>query len=76
MTLNEYIEQLIEFRDDNDAGDFEVIYGVDDEGNSFKYVHHDPSSGFMVDEEYLPNEPDFIDGYDESDLDNPVVCIN
>lgn len=77
-TLNEYIEGLIKFRDENNAGDIPVFYAKDSEGNGFDSIYFDPSIRYS-DEEY----EDFYCEEDYNDFDDldkkshkKIVIIN
>lgn len=83
MNLKQYIEQLSKFMDENNAGDMEVIYSMDDEGNGYYPVYFGPSVGhFNPDDHEWMNE-DSIEDWCEGDEfctedDYPInsVCIN
>lgn len=78
MDLNEYIEQLINFRDEDPKnGKLTVIYAKDDEGNGYQRVHYGPTSGIFEEDDdiFYSNEEDFEE-YDMSKDDINAVCIN
>lgn len=71
-TLDRYIEQLIQFRNEYpESADLPVFYSSDDEGNSFHAVNFEP--GFMVFEEVLPSFPEVST---DADKEPNAVVIN
>jgi len=77
MKLREYAEKIIDMLDE--YADLDVVYGADDEGNTFHRVVYHPSIGKLVD------DTDFIQ-YDVSEEDDKefwepgekptAICIN
>ena len=65
MTLNEYIQQLVAYRDKNpELGDKLVVHSSDPEGNRFHEVVYEPSAG------------EFDQGEFTQDGAVNAVCIN
>ena len=54
-TFREYLSQLKQFAKDNpETLDLPVVYSIDDEGNDYKHIHFDASSGeWVVDDEEI-----------------------
>ena len=84
MILSEYIKGLKEILESN--GDLEVVYSVDDEGNSFNEVFFSPSIGHYIfeDREYY-DENSILERNEEIDMDEDstetklhinAVCVN
>lgn len=71
MTLKQYIKDLQEIAKNHK--DLELVYAIDDEGNSYRKVNFGPSVG-----SYDANNEDFLDyGHtDNPDDHEEVVCIN
>lgn len=80
MMLSGYIQDLKELLEEE--GDMELVYGIDDDGNSYQPVYHSPSVGM-----YNYQQGDFLNlkEYDElkgkgelwfPERDEKVVCIN
>ena len=67
MKFKDYAKKINEILKDNaEAGEFEVIYSIDDEGNNFNPVIWDPSKGHMN-----------RDGFDAESENKPnAVCVN
>lgn len=76
MTLNEYIDKLIKFRDEEKAGDLQVIYAVDDEGNGFDTIYNSPTKCIYYNgEASFYNDEDW-DSEDDFEEEVDAVCIN
>lgn len=72
MTLNDYIQSLIEFRDEHDRfAEFQVITSTDDEGNGFNLINFPPSYGYFEDGEFTNTNPS-----DEYANDPNSICVN
>lgn len=78
MTLNEYINKLIEFRDsDKKNGKLKVIYAKDSEGNGYDTVYY-------VATPCVFHERDWVHFFDEDEFNSEkefnkkvnAVCIN
>ncbi len=91
MTLNDYIDGLIEFRKNNPSlAEARVIYSADDEGNRHQEIEFSPSAAFAERGfSYSPDtvihgttSADIADDYgtplDEVDIDEwcQVVIVN
>lgn len=76
MKLKSYIKtlQMLEKK----VGDVELIYGTDDEGNSFNPVSYSPGIKYVPKEDLKRGSIDGMDIYDnkENDEMETVVCIN
>ncbi len=73
MTLNEYINNLLIFAKNNpEVAEYECVYGVDDEGNSYDRVKFTPT---VMKADSLENQ-----NLELTEVNNPtegnVVCIN
>lgn len=67
MTLENYIKVLTKLVQDNpNAGNYEVVYSADDEGNRFEPVRYAPIIGKYEDGDFS----------DWSTLGSNAVCIN
>lgn len=80
MKLSEYIKNLEEAL--KQFGDHEVIYSIDDEGNSYQKVYFSPSFGFVEGierndrvNEFINNEED-LEEYGIKKEDFNAICIN
>lgn len=69
MRLSEYIDGLKQILEKN--GDLQVVYAVDEEGNSFNEIFFSPSVGYYDDNDFT-NENNFEDG----DYEINSVCVN
>lgn len=76
MKLKSYIEDLK--RLEKKVGNVELIYGTDDEGNSFNPVSYSPGIKYVPKEALKNGSIDGIDVYDDkvNDEMETVVCIN
>lgn len=76
MKLKGYIKTLQ--RLEKEVGDVELIYGTDDEGNSFNPVSYSPGIKYVPKEDLKRGSIDGIDVYDDkvNDEMETVVCIN
>ena len=73
MTLNTYINNLLIFSKNNpEVAEYECVYGVDDEGNSYDRVKFTPT---VMKADSLENQ-----NLELTEVNNPtegnVVCIN
>jgi hypothetical protein len=73
MTLNKYINNLLIFAKNNpEVAEYECVYGVDDEGNSYDRVKFTPT---VMKADSLENQ-----NLELTEVNNPtegnVVCIN
>lgn len=64
ITLNQYIEELIELQN-KEYGKLPVVYATDDEGNAYQTVNNLPSEFKVYDTGSYYLEPDFE--YDKND---------
>jgi len=71
MKVSEMIENLNKILKED--GDLDVVYSVDDEGNSFHEVGFEPTVGHFEDDEF--NSVD-SEQFEEYDLKKNAVCIN
>ena len=71
MKLSELIIKLQAIQEE--YGDLECVYSVDDEGNEYKQIHYDPSVG-----EFIEDERCFVycDEDDMYDFTVNAVCVN
>lgn len=77
MTLEEYIENLIEFAKENpETLSMEVIYSSDDEGNEFRYVHYTPTLGYLNEDLEFFNDGEDLEDQEIRKDDFNAVCIN
>lgn len=76
MKLKSYIEDLK--RLEKKVGNVELIYGTDDEGNSFNPVSYSPGIKYVPKEDLKRGSIDGVDVYDDkvNDEMETVVCIN
>jgi len=78
MQLSKYIEVLQEALKDH--GDLEVVYSIDDEGNSFNKVWFDPSAGHYneLDKEYYceSDMEEFNDQIETEETNESLMKIN
>ena len=78
MKLKEYIKQLKKL--EREIGNVELIYGIDEEGNSFNTVCFAPSIKRVYKKDLDRGSIDGFDVYDYNDTneegDTTVVCIN
>ena len=68
MTLKTYIKKLQELEEKHPNA--KVIYSIDDEGNGFGLVHHEPCAGHFKDGEFSDVKDNYLDG------EINAVCIN
>lgn len=68
MTLKTYIKKLQELEEKHPNA--KVIYSIDDEGNGFSSIHHDPCAGNFRDGEFTNGE------LSEEGLKINAICIN
>lgn len=74
MTLNEYIEKLIEIRDQHPTfGDLPIIYSHDDEGNQYQKVDNDPGLFAVEDLDSRYPEPVFFEGMKAEDFNCIII---
>lgn len=79
MKLKDYIKELQSLIDgDPSLSECEIVYAVDDEGNSYKYVGFTPSVIYGSD-----STGSYIDTYDEESLTEDeleettkFICVN
>lgn len=76
MILNEYIDKLIKFRDEEKAGELEVIYAIDSEGNGFDTVYNSPTKCIFYDGEASFYDENKWDSEDDFKEEVNAVCIN
>lgn len=77
MTLNEYIDRLIKFRDEESAGELQVIYAVDNEGNGFNTISNSPTKCIFNDHDWVQfYDKDEWDSEDDFEEEVDAVCIN
>lgn len=69
MVLSEYINNLTEFLKEH--GDLNVVYSVDEEGNSFNQVCFPPTVGYFDDCDFVST-----DNFDEGSYEINSICIN
>lgn len=75
MKLKEYIEKLQNILES--SGNLELIYASDEEGNSFKKVHHEPSVNYFDTENSdIVHSRDVEIAKAEGVKLKQVVCIN
>jgi len=76
MKLNEYIQKLQEIVNENpEAEQLEAVYGIDDEGNAFHPVVHNPTVGYYFNNEFYDRE--YMKEEDEIENHTPnAICIN
>lgn len=78
MKLKDYIKKLQKLA--KEVGDVELIYGTDEEGNSFNPVCFAPSIKRVYKEDLSKGSIDGLNVYDYNDTseegDTTVVCIN
>lgn len=82
MTLNKYVNELLQFIKDNPEGaEWNVITSSDDEGNDFNIVSWGPTAGHYEDREFysgddlIERNEDLADDGEELIKIN-AVCIN
>ena len=69
MKLSELIIKLQAIQEE--YGDLECVYSVDDEGNEYKKIHYDPSVGEFIEDNMVFQYED-----DECEIDINAVCVN
>jgi len=75
MTLQEYIENLVEFSKENpETLNMQVVTSRDDEGNGFNLVYYKPSKGIFEDRDFISE--DSISDYERDTNDINAVCVN
>lgn len=71
MNLKEYIEKLQKLYEEQ--GDLKIVYGSDDEGNSYDNVVFDPSLIYLNGHDSIAEED--LKEFDEDDI-KKCICIN
>ena len=71
MNLKEYIEKLQKLYEEQ--GDLKIVYGSDDEGNSYNNVVFDPSLIYLNGHDSIAEED--LKECDEDDI-KKCICIN
>lgn len=79
MKLKEYIKELQKIATKH-GDDLELIYGEDEEGNSFNFVYFSPSIQYiskkLIDEGKFSIDPMQMSDTKTEEQDTAVVCIN
>jgi hypothetical protein len=75
MTIQEYFNDLQELLATYpEAKDYEVIFSIDDEGNSFNRACYPPSIGKYEGSDFISKGS--FDEYDVDDSEANAICLN